>query len=608
MTFNVSFGVGISFIALFAVVALLLHIVKKCRFSTIVQIITVGIFLSTTACLYPIFMSEYTCTSFVECLETLFVSIVNALQIFTINADISDLLGKVENIAFFFKESYIFLVTFLSVIAPIVTASFLLSLFFNLSVKVKFIFGCFKDTYVFSELNERSLTLASDIRRNHKKAMIIFTDVLEKEEETFFDLSIKAKAINALLFKDDILTVNFNFHSKSSQVSYFIMGGNETENINQALSLIESYRERELTRLYIFSLSCASELALSGIDKGKLKVRRINEVQSLINHTLYESGTKIFESAVENDQVDTKNINAVIIGMGNYGTEMIKALAWYCQMDGYKVTIDAFDVKKSAEVEFKAMCPDLMSPKYNGVSVKGESEYTIRIHSGIDVNSSEILDIFKTLDKATYVFVSIGSDEENVKVAANMRMVWRRLGSSPIIQAVVKNAKVARMLENAANFKGQKYDLEFTGNLEQAYSESVIIDSELEIKVLRRHLIWGPEEEFWAFEYNYRSSIASVIHKKARGFCHIKNDDKLTALNEKAEAEGMTPAEFKELVKKELGDECKPLQMLEHRRWNAYMRGEGYEYAEVRDDLAKTHHLLVNFYSLPPKEQDKDIW
>lgn len=610
MAFNVSFGVGISAIVLFVLAALLLHIVKKCRFSTIVQIITVGIFLSTTACLYPVFMSEYTCTSFVGCLETLFVSIVNALQIFTINAGISDLLGKVENIDFFFKESYIFLVTFLSVIAPILTASFLLSLFFNLSVKLKFIFGCFKDTYVFSELNERSLTLASDIRRNHKKAMIIFTDVLEKEEETFFDLSTRAKSINALLFKDDILTVNFNYHDKSSQISYFIMGANETENIDQTLSLIERYRERELTRIYIFSSTCESELALSGIDKGKLKVRRINEVQSLINHTLYESGDEIFESAIENEHVDTKNINAVIIGMGNYGTEMIKALAWYCQMDGYKVTIDAFDMKKSAEDEFKALCPDLMSPKYNGVFVKGESEYTIRIHSGIDVNSSEILNIFKTLDKATYVFVSIGSDEENVKVAANMRMAWRRLGASPIIQAVVKNAKTEKILENAANFKGQKYNLQFTGNLEQSYSESVIIDSELEAKALKRHLFWDPKSEdgFWAFEYNYRSSIASVIHKKARGFCRIKNDDKLTALYQKAEAEGMKQDDFKKLVKKELGDECKPLQMLEHRRWNAYMRGEGYEYAEIRDDLAKTHHLLVNFYSLPPEEQDKDIW
>lgn len=83
--------------------------------------------------------------------------------------------------------------------------------------------------------------------------MIIFTDVLEKEEEAFFDLSTKAKSINALLFKDDILAVNLKCHSKSSQIWHFVMGSNETENIDQALCLIERYRERELTRIYIFS-------------------------------------------------------------------------------------------------------------------------------------------------------------------------------------------------------------------------------------------------------------------------------------------------------------------------------------------------------------------
>lgn len=462
---------------------------------------------------------------------------------------------------------------------------------------------------MFSALNDRSLALASDIRKNHKKAMIIFTDILEREEETFFDLSGKANKIGALLFKDDILTVKFNLHRKSSQISFFIMGDNETENIDQSLNIIERFKERKCTRLYIFSLSRESELALSGIAKGDLKLRRINEVQSLINRTLYESGTKIFESAVDDEKENIKHINAVIIGMGNYGTEMIKALAWYCQMDGYKVTIDAFDLKKSAESEFKALCPDLMSPKFNGISQKGESEYTIRIHSGIDVNSAEFLNEFNKLEKATYVFVSVGSDEENVKVAANMRMLWSRSGSEPIIQAVVKNAKIVKMLENAACFNGQEYKLDFTGNSERAYSEKVIIDSELETEALKRHLIYGStEESFWSFEYNYRSSIASVIHKKARSFCGIKNDDKLTELRRKAKNEGKDNEKFMEMVREELGDERKPLQLLEHCRWNAYMRGEGYVYGTKKDHIAKTHPDLVNYYSLPDKEQDKDIW
>ena len=62
-----------------------------------------------------------------------------------------------------------------------------------------------------------------------------------------------------------------------------------------------------------------------------------------------------------------------------------------------------------------------------------------------------------------------------------------------------------------------------------------------------------------------------------------------------------------ERLEKELWD----LRILEHRRWNAYMRAEGYVYGgtvekEGRNDLAKTHNCLVPFDMLPLKEQEKD--
>ena len=53
------------------------------------------------------------------------------------------------------------------------------------------------------------------------------------------------------------------------------------------------------------------------------------------------------------------------------------------------------------------------------------------------------------------------------------------------------------------------------------------------------------------------------------------------------------------------------IRILEHCRWNAYMRSEGYVYGGTvensgRYDLAKTHNCLVPFADLPLKEQEKD--
>ena len=103
---------------------------------------------------------------------------------------------------------------------------------------------------------------------------------------------------------------------------------------------------------------------------------------------------------------------------------------------------------------------------------------------------------------------------------------------------------------------------------------------------------YGSEEDFWKYEYNYLSSVASAIHMRARIKCGIpgaeKAEDELT------------------------NEEKLSLAMLEHRRWNTYMRSIGYIYTGIRNkksrsDLARMHHDLVDFKNLSEFDNDKDI-
>ena len=110
--------------------------------------------------------------------------------------------------------------------------------------------------------------------------------------------------------------------------------------------------------------------------------------------------------------------------------------------------------------------------------------------------------------------------------------------------------------------------------------------SELEQVALNRHLKWGSEDEFWSSEYNYNSSVASAIHRKLKSYCGIPQIDS-------------PPQEREEPYKTNL-------RVLEHRRWNAYMRSEGDVYGEKKDHLMKTHHDLVPFFDLPEETQVKD--
>lgn len=185
-----------------------------------------------------------------------------------------------------------------------------------------------------------------------------------------------------------------------------------------------------------------------------------------------------------------------------------------------------------------------------------------------------------------YVFVALGNDELNIKTSIKLRMIFEQMGIKPKIQAVVENSNRKKALHDIKNYSGQPYDVECIGSADDIYSYDNIFNSELEQEALQRHLKWGQEEDFWKYEYNYRSSMASALHRRMKIHCSIPGIEKV-------------PSERNE---KELWN----LRYLEHRRWNAYMRSEGYIYAPQRNNLAKTHHCLVTFDVLSQKDKEKD--
>lgn len=519
-------------------------------------------------------------------LKTLLLSVHNTIRLFVVDGEFSFITDHISKDIGWIYTPYTFFAICLFVIAPFLTFGVVLSFFKNLSAYKKFLFGFFADTYVFSELNDRSLTLAADMKKNNRRRLIIFTDVFDKNEEYSYEMVEKARAIGAITFKKDIADIRFNFHSKKKEISFFNIGYDNSENIKQALSLIEKYKNRENTSIYVFTTATDGELLLNRVDKGKIKVRRINEVGSLVSRLLYDEGERIFKSAVESPD-GTKHISAVIVGMGQHGTEMTKALSWFCQMDGYRAEINAFDRDVHARSRFAALCPELMDSAHNGnFEDDGDSQYKITVHSRCDIETKKFLDVLQKLPEVTYVFVALGDDTANINASVAIRTLMEKRGLKPVIDTVIYDSEKKKALEGITNYSGQSYDINFTGDFDISYSEKVILHSDLERVALSRHLMWGEEEDFWKYEYNYRSSIASAIHRKMKSLCKIPGIDK-------------APKDRTE-------EELQAIRRMEHRRWDAYMRSEGYCYAEERNNLAKTHHCLIPFDRLSPKDQAKD--
>lgn len=552
------------------------------------NVLTIGAFVASLLLQFPICLTELQGSVF----RGVLLTIHSAISMFIIDVDYLSSIAVVESCAPVWLHSFYFsYAAVLYVVAPVLTFGFILSLFKNLSAHIGYGLSYGKDAYIFSELNLRSLTLARDIKRTNPRAAIVFCDVFEQNEERSFELIEQSKELGAIRFQKDILAINFGFHSKKKDLRFFVIGQHEAENINQSLKIIQRYGEHVNAHLYVFSTRIESELLLSSPHgKNGIKVRRINEVRSVVNRFLYDHGKLLFDSAIEGED-GKKVITAVIVGTGNHGTEMTKALAWFCQMIGYRVEIHAFDKDPLAEEKFTALCPELMSPKYNGVYVDGEAQYKIVFHSGIDVQTATFAKEISALRGATFSFVSLGSDAANISAANTLRMLFERNGCKSEIFAALRNSTAKEKLQTATNYRGQPYGVHYVGDLKESYSVAVLIDSKLEAAALARHLKWGDEEDFWKYEYNYRSSMASAIHM------HVRDQLNIPGAN-KAE-EDLTEAEIA------------ILEPLEHCRWNAYMRSEGYVYSgspdkASRNDLAKMHHNLVVFEALSEEDQLKD--
>lgn len=549
----------------------------------------VGVFFAVFAAQIPVFQADLAGESFYV-LKLLLFDALQTIQVFTVNVGGDFIIENVSNSNATIRNVYSGYMSCLFFAAPLLTFGFLVSLFKNALATLNYRLHFWVDVYIFSELNEKSVLLAQSIRRNHKKALIVFTDVDREEGKISCELIESAKELAALVFEKDVISIDFSAHSKKAQICFFVIGKNEGENLIETLKLYAGYNDREKTRIYVFSTETEGELLLSNLPKGKLKLRRVNEVRSLVYRYLHEDGHEIFESAAVQPD-GTKAVNAVVIGLGKTGTEVLKALSWYCQMDGYSINIQAYDRDELAQDRFAALCPELMSEKYNGVCIRGESQYTIGIHAGMDVQTGSFAQTFMCGPEPTFVFVCLGDDEDNINCAANLRMLCERRGAKPIIRTIIHSEEESRALEGVCNYRGQPYAILTIGELGTSYSEDTLMESELEQLALRRHLKWGEEEEFWQFEYNYRSSMASAVHMQARVACAIPGADK---------EESQLTEEERDIIEK-----------LEHRRWNAYMRSEGYVYSgspekSSRNDLAKMHHDLVDFEALSEEEKRKD--
>lgn len=451
----------------------------------------------------------------------------------------------------------------------------------------------YRDIYLISHLNVGSLILAESIRsadqKKNRKSLIIFTNSDKHKNVSEYK---RAKAIGCRLLGEDILDISIKFPSPKTVVRVVLINPDENINVDHALALTEKYRNKVPAEIYVFASSRESECLLDVADKGSGKggippvmIRRVNIIRNQVYKYLLENS--IYENAIT--ILNEKIISILIVGMGDYGMEIMKAVLWCGQMAGYVLKVNVIDINPDAEKNFYYECPGIR--QRGTLPQNGEDYYEIKFYSGTDVFSESFVKIVKELDETTIAFVALGNEKNNLEVSIRLRAIFagmqidsgrvpshdRGAVQFPKIATVMYNSHKASMLKQnrLCNFKGQYYCIDCIGDDRDRYSYENIFASKLEEIALKAHLSWNDNESFNNFEYNRRASMASAIHKKYRDK-YLCNDTELK-------------------------------MMVEHMRWNAYMRStEGYSFGYIRDDLAMRHPAIIKYSLLPDENKEKD--
>ncbi len=551
--------------------------------------------------------------------KTLLLNFRISLQTFSLDGEYMDLYQAADALSSqALKIGYQIFGVVLYVLAPALLVGFIATLFQSMFEQFRLWFTLYKNIYIFSELNEKSLALGTSCAdKDGRNALVVYLNVDGQNED---ELTTEANQIGAACLQTDILHLRVNFERKKKDVRFFLVGENEAENIGQALSLIQNFegdarkrkrkkngRRKKGPQIYMYVLTDSPEGGLmleSAMNKNeRMEIRRINSAQSLVYSYLYDTDhNRLFDLAQTVD--GQKILCVVIVGLGRHGMELLRALVWYGQLPDIRLQIHIFEQDPLAEQKLTSLCPELMEENHN--HTPGESQYDIWFHhgeedDGIDARTRQFDEEILKLTNVSIAYVALGDDTTDIHTAVKLRRLFTQTGQHPVIQAVVFDPKRSDLLKNYPfhDFRDNAYDIGVIGDLDTEWSYSVIVQSGLEKEALKRHVDWAYESakgqqaeeeqkirEFYQYEYFRKSSMSGAIRARVRRQMQVPGAAKPAAER--------TP------------EEKTAIRRLEHAGWVAYMRSEGYHYGPQKDDLARSNPLLVPFDELPEDEKMKD--
>lgn len=594
MIWLVSFGLSAGFIAAGAVC----FFIRRKQGKNEVRYLGAGVFLASVTACYPVMrLSEQ--VGFAAAM-----SVSQGIRMFVVDTGVSDILKDLNadvlgNLFYPYKT----LICLLYLLAPVFTLSVVLRYFSNFFERFRLLTKRRSSLYVFSDLNTRSLEIAAELRKTagsgRKWTEIIFCRSSEKDDLNT-ELEDNARELNAIFVSREIL--HLRLQNKKRNIAYFLISEDEDKNIDDTLQMIENMTgnsswvtsgrlNQRNTSIYCYATSEEAEVLLDSKDKEEIRVVLMDEVRDAVYEHLYKHPLYTGMDPLDNMEGKGK-ISLLIAGGGNTGIKFLKAAVWCGQMQNFDLDIHLIDVKGNLiRKKLEEECPELFMER---------SGYSIDIHKG-NIFSNMAEKYLNMLDDINYCVVCLGEDEDNIRASIWLRKFYymRRNASQPHICAYLessrKRAALWNLYENTRTKERLYYNIIPFGRRGMCFgdrSDAAFTMEYLGLGVQAHY--WrltresGEEERreavknFYDKQSNRRSSIASGIHIGTKlwelglGIMRVPHDKKLRQLFDQC----IHPVDFA----METEGKLNPYYNLEHERWMAYIRTEGWRLASKGSD------------------------
>lgn len=451
---------------------------------------------------------------------------------------------------------------------------------------------------IFSQVNDRGIRLAESLCKHGTRRQYCPIYLRAEKGNISADNLKRLDVLHARIYpytEPDLLRIHFAL--KKKKLRFFFLDADTDQNFSQIIALLKSAEQDSLfcmplflknkklreeehcgifrQELYLLSETASAPLLIDYLRDYLCKEKRsqrknvflhtelrlLDRYRTITYHLLQEK--PLFETA------DNHQIRVLILGFGRVGQAFFRAAQSFCVMAGYQTSFMICDQEMNRQWEaFQLGFPEC------GTEI-------VLDRQNLNVESPSLISMLNNRVKSkipfTYILISLGEDECNIRIANRIARQYRQWSwedgttHQPLIcvnlENEIKSSYVSRFFLHSftpTNNYTPPHALHVFGSDAETFSSGMLMKRGLWTAAREIHIGLKADDFVYWSEYERRSSIACAAH--AQYILHTVSE--MCATSSRSEAHDVTWLPLSAAQKNTLID-------AEHRRWVAYVRSEG---------------------------------